>query len=202
MPRGHGFVYGDDLERELASRGVSQQEADHAADVLSGPDPGGVIPHYAVSRDEVANVAAYMHVVQGRFVNADPVWYAIAGGHPAARALYWHEYQELMAYGTLGVRAPLYVIRPGPGYWRAHAKACWEEAGYWEAWARALGTEISAAAFLFANPLREDDLPDVLGLLLSTWSVALPACTLVELDRGRAFYRQMRLSREGIRQWL
>jgi hypothetical protein len=63
-------------------RKVDAAEIDRAFELLSGPDPAGVLRD--VTRDEVAAVAAYLHARVGRLWCPTPDW-LIERGHAAAR---------------------------------------------------------------------------------------------------------------------
>ncbi len=200
MAEGYGFLRGEELDRILADRRVPKDEIRQAVEALSGPDPAGVIPASAVTYDVVANIAAYLHLVQGRYVLADPVWNALVTVHPAARAIFWHEYQELHAYRSLGITDPLRVDRLEETYWRAHAKASWEEALYWFAWADVEEVDASAEAFFLATPLRVTaDIRRARATLESFWGIRLKQPDAVELAKAREFYAAKHLSWREIR---
>lgn len=194
---GYTFLGPEELERALRERGVGEAQIDRALALLSQPDPAGVIP--TPTRQEVAHVAAYLHGRVGRAWVPLPVWRLIDQGHPAARAIWWHEFQQLESYRLLGVPNPLRVRRPGPRYVQAHARASWQEARYWQAWAAAEGEEIAAAAFLRAHPLRTSwELGEIISHLRDTWQIDVGESAVLELRRARQFYRAKQLAAEAL----
>ncbi len=195
------FLDPGELEQLLAARRVDEREIESAAVHLAEPDPAVVIPRSAVTRDQIAHVAAYLHVPSGLAVVPDPIWNALAQGHPASRAMYWHEYQELSAYGSLGIGNPFELDRLGAAYWSAHAMACWEEAQYWDAWARSQREDLGAPAFFRAHPLREREIRALESYLEVPWGISLVRSAAEEERRARTFYAAKQLSREEILKW-
>ena len=168
---------------------------------LAGPDPAGVLP--MPTSEQVSLVAAYMTRLAGRFVLQSPYWALIERGEPVARAIFWHELQELEAYRRLGARDPLTLPPDSAEYWQAHAWASWKEAEYWAAWAQAEGEDIAPAAFLLAHPRARDELERdaILNELSRSWGVAIGPPTSLQLQQAQTFYRRKGLpgARDGER---
>ncbi|MBI4492757.1 MAG: hypothetical protein HY690_08210 [Chloroflexi bacterium] len=192
---GYTFLGPKQLERALSERRVGDAEIGRVLALFLQPDPAGVIP--TPTREEVAHVVAYLCERVGRVWVSLSVWRLIEQGHPAARAIWWHEFQELESYRLLHVRNPLSVPRPSPRYVQAHARASWEEARYWEAWAAAGGEEISARAFIHAHPLRTPrELREIINQLRDVWKIEVGQPTVVELRRAQQFYHAKQLTSE------
>ena len=188
---GYDVLSSDELNRALRTRGVSPDEIERAVQVLSAPDPAGIVP--APTHEQVGQVAAYMARLIDRVRVRSPYWRLIEQGDPAARAIFWHELQEIQAYRQFGITNPFDVRPRSADYWRAHAWACWEEARYWSAWARTEGQDISPEAFLLAHPGRvraQSELPRIRRELRRTWSVTVRSPGVVRLQRADAFYQQ------------
>ena len=185
----------DELRRALDARGITPDVIERAVQALDVPDPAGVLP--VPTREQVAEVAAYMTRLAGRFVLQDPLWALIEQGHPAGRAIFWHELQEIKAYRRLGVPNPFGLPFPTPDYWRAHAWASWEEAAYWTAWAQAEGEDITPAAFLLVHPRMDNQIEreTILDELQRSWRVAIERVDTIQLQRAWAFYRRKNLPR-------
>ncbi|MBI3977173.1 MAG: hypothetical protein HY331_03210 [Chloroflexi bacterium] len=171
--------------------------------ILSESDPVGVLR--PPTREEVAHVAVYLHVRRGRIWIPNPVWRLIVLDHPAARALYYHEIEELEGFRHLGVRNPQRVRLGSDRYWEAHARASWEKSRYWAAWAAHDGAQISAEAFLLAHPLRAelaDELERILGALKTRWKMDIRRASVLELEQARRYYRDKELVRPDTERWL
>jgi hypothetical protein len=198
-----GLIGDEDLMAAPVRRSVDAGEIDRAFTLVSGPDPAGVLRK--VTRDDVVAVATYLQVRVGRTWVPTPDWALIERGHPAARAIFVHEWAELEAYRRLGIRQPLRVKRPGETYRRAHAWASWEEAQYWARWTEAAGEPVPAAAFLRAHPLRGQS-PDQIAAeirdLKRFWKVSVPNISRVESERARIFYEYHEMTPEGRQKWL
>jgi hypothetical protein len=192
--------------RALRVRGVDPEEVRRVWQFLADPqrpDPAGVL--VGIAREQVEEVAVYLHARSGPVWYPTPDWVLLARGHPAARAIFLHEWHELAAYGRLGIRRPLRVQRPGATYAKAHAWASWQEARYWEAWAEAEGEEIPAPAFQRAHLVRNQSDDEFLAearALKRTWTVSFVFATTVELEKARAFYVRQSVTAEGFQQWL
>ncbi|MBI4491628.1 MAG: hypothetical protein HY690_02410 [Chloroflexi bacterium] len=183
----------EQLRRALRERSITNAQIDRALAVVSKPDPAGVLPPPAW--EEVAYVAAYLHARLGNAWIQSQFWRLIEQGHPAARAIYWHESRELESYRLLGVRNPLRMELGRESYWKAHARASWEEARYWEAWAAAEGDEIPTRAFLRTHPLRHPrEIEAVLFQLRAAWRIDAGQPSVVELRRASQFYRSKQLT--------
>jgi hypothetical protein len=199
---GDAFLTSEQLQRALDRRAITAAQLQRALAVLMGDDPAGVIP--VVNYEQVAHVAAYLHSRIGGAWVPNPFWILIERGHRAARAIFWHELQELYGYHLLGEQNPL-TVRPGSTfYWQAHAWASWQEAGYWEAWAATDGEDIPAEAFLQSHPLRDDfaELPRLLSELAVVWTIEVRSSPVVALRRARRFYQDKRLAGPEIERWL
>ncbi|MBI4494283.1 MAG: hypothetical protein HY690_15965 [Chloroflexi bacterium] len=198
---GHAFLTLEQLRHALRERSITDAQIDRALAALSGPDLAGVLqpPTWA----EVAHVAVYLHVLFGGIWIPSQFWRLIEEGHPAARAIYWHEFQELESYRLLRVSNPLQVKLGSARYWEAHARASWEEARYWEAWAAAEGEGIPAEAFLREHPIRRelDEIPRLLGGLQATWGIDVGRPSVLVLRRARQFYQAKQLTRGYIERW-
>lgn len=194
---GSTFLRPDELDRALRERGIEAAEIDRVLALLSQPDPGGVIT--TPTREEVAHVAVYLHDMVGRVWVPNRFWQWLQEAHPAARAIWRHELQELESYRLLSMRNPLRVSRGSANYWQAHASASWEEACYWVAWAAAEGDEIGAAAFLHAHPLRvPGELERIVSYLRDTWQIDVRKPAVLELRRAQRFYRIKQLTPEAL----
>ncbi|MBI4492917.1 MAG: hypothetical protein HY690_09010 [Chloroflexi bacterium] len=185
----------------MRERSITDAQIDRALAVLRGPDPAGFLR--PPTREELALVAAYLHVRLGAAWIQNPFWRLIEHGHRAAWAIYCHESQELESYRLLGVRNPLLVKLGSERYWQAHARASWEEARYWEAWAAAEGQGIPAAAFLRAHPVRgarDTEMSRILQRLESTWRIDVGQPAVLQLRRAEQFYRGKQLTSREIEQ--
>jgi hypothetical protein len=192
---GYSFLSAEQLEHAVRERKIEAAQLEAVRELLSREDPAGIIQ--PPTREEVVLVAAYLHDRVGRAWVTLPAWRLIEQGHPSARAIWWHELQQLESYRLLRVRNPLGVPRPGPRYVQAHARASWEEARYWEAWARAEGEEIPARAFLHAHPLRTPrELREIVGQLRETWKIDVRHPAVIELRRAQQFYYVKHLTPE------
>jgi hypothetical protein len=131
------------------------------------------------------------------------MWHLIEQGHPAARAIYWHEIQELETYRSLSVRNPLRLRPLSASYWKAHAYASWAEAQYWAGWAAAEGRTIGAEAMLHAHPIRgSDERQRIVTTLRELWQVEVVEPPIMQLNAARRFYAEKELTRQEIDQWL
>jgi hypothetical protein len=186
-----------ELKHQLDRRGIDEDEIHRAVAVLGAPDPAGMLE--PPTRDEVSFVAIYMNPVAAEIVYHSPLWREIFQGHPAAKAIYWHEWKELEALAQMGIVDPLLVRRPSRIYLQAHALACYEEAVYWEAWSLQEETLTPWPAFLRVNPLRtESETLLVVSQLDSRWKVNVSDVGGDELERARMFYRAKSFTREGL----
>jgi hypothetical protein len=124
--------------------------------------------------------------------------------HPATRAIWWHERQELDAYTRLDVSDPLRLAHDEERlFWQASARASWEEARYWTAWALSEGQAVSAAAFLLTNPMRPlREVPKMISILQQAWHIDVVQAPMLELSQARAFYRAKELTPEDVDRWL
>jgi hypothetical protein len=187
-----------ELEALAATRSIPDAEINAVLDLLASDDPAGMLEN--PSREEVLRVAVHMNPrVAGRTLHA-PVWARMTEGHPATRAIFYHEQEEVAAFARLGVADPGLVLRTDPRYWSAHAMACWREAAYWQAWSGAEGASIPAPAFLMGHPLRDEvERLLVRSLLLQDWGVDVPLPDPVELASATRFYDAKRVDRHSLR---
>jgi hypothetical protein len=183
------------LEREVLLRTVPVPDEDIAAAlaVLSSSDPAGLLP--AVTRADVERVATHMNPVRGGLTYLSPHWGRIVHGHAAAKAIYYHELQEIEALVRSGVRDLENLDRASPEFQHAHALATWRESHYWERWAAAEGESIPAGAFLFAHPWRDPRELAAIALELQDSGVEISPPARVELNRARQFYASKGISR-------
>ncbi|MBI4492420.1 MAG: hypothetical protein HY690_06465 [Chloroflexi bacterium] len=202
MAAGHSFLRPQELRRALRERSIAETQIDRALAVLAGLDRAGVIR--SVAWEEAAHVAVYLHVKRDRNWIPSWTWTLIERGHPAARALWWHEVQELEAYRLLGVPNPLRLSRRGTTYWQAHAWASWQEARYWQAWAAAEGEGIPAEAFLLAHLVRNEqgEIPRLVSELETSWGIGTGPASIMVLRRAEQFYRDKELTGQDIERWL
>lgn len=198
---GYRFLPPRRLRQVLRDLAIEAPQLDRTLGVLSRPDPAGVVP--TPTREQVAHVAAYLHRRVLGVRSQSPHWVLIERGHPAAQAVWWHEFQQLEDYRLLGVRNPLEAGYDSPAYWRAHARAAWEEAAYWERWAAADGEGILARTFLQANPLRDaEEVERILGVLVDTWAIDVEPSAVLESRRAEQFYRVKEFTERDVERWL
>jgi hypothetical protein len=196
------FLSPAELERVLDAWDIDRDAIERVHALLGEPDPAGIAP--VPSWGQVAHVAVYLHrgVAGARFPHW--TWMLMERGHPAARALWWHEVQELECYWRIGVRSPLQVEQETSEiYWQAHAWACWQEAHYWQAWGAAEARTITREAFAWANPMRQPrELREIVAFLRETWQIDARQPPVLELRRAGAFYRDKQLTPQQVERWL
>jgi hypothetical protein len=200
---GHTFLTPEELRRALSERSVTDAQLERALAALSGTDPAGLLE--PPTPEQVGHVAIYLHARVGPVWVANPAWVLLERGHPAARAIFWHELQELEAYRRLGVQNPLALPPRDSFYWMAHAWGAWGEAQYWAAWAAAETNEIAAAAFLRAHPLRRatvEEVPAILAALQQQWGIDIGTSDVVALRQAEHFYGTKELTRRDVERWL
>jgi hypothetical protein len=172
---------------------VPEDDIAEALAVLSSPDPAGLLQ--TVTRADVERVARHMNPVRGGLTYLSPHWGRIVQGHAAARAIYYHELQEIEALVESGIRDLENLDRASPEFQKAHALATWREAQYWERWAAAEQESISAPAFLFGHPWRDPRELAAIAEDLRDSGVELRAPQRVELSKARQFYARKGMDR-------
>jgi hypothetical protein len=185
---GYVTATADELYRNVAERGYTPEEIDRAWAVLRRRDPAGVVT--AVRREDVARVAIHLTGLTGSVPVPSPWFKRILDGHPAAHAIFVHEFAEMAELARAGYDDPSRLMRGGAEWFRAHALAAWVEADYWRRWADNLGEDIPAEAFLRGHPARSPGEVDGIRRALEREGIALSPCSAFEVRRAHAFCRR------------
>lgn len=192
VPGGYRALTEAERQAALDARSITAAEIDRALQAMSGPDPAGLLP--PVTREQVETAAIFMNRPANWGTYWSPAWTMIEQGHPAGRSILAHELRELALLEELGAKKPYATPESEAAvarYWKAHARASYEEAEYCAAWARKEGQSIPVRALIEGHLIRAHpvDRERILTALRDYWRIDLAEVTAADVQRAQDFYR-------------